>query len=117
MQNLLFGDDSFDIIWMQNALDHTVFPKTVLMNMVSILRKDGFIIIIGFENEGQFANYNGLHVHDLFLLENKLMCKSFNTSTKNVLSLSEGLSLDVVESAKFLDHNNRDIFHICYRKI
>lgn len=54
-----FKPASFDIAFSRNALDHSYDPITAIKQMVCVSRR--FVFIQGHVNEGESANYTGLH--------------------------------------------------------
>ena len=56
-----FGANSFDVVHIRNALDHTKNPITSLREMFSIAKENGFVVIHGFENEATWENWVGMH--------------------------------------------------------
>jgi SAM-dependent methyltransferase len=60
-----FGKNCFDIVHIQNALDHSYRPVEVVMNMVHCAKPGGLILIRTVINEGQNENYHGLHQWDI----------------------------------------------------
>lgn len=62
-----FWRSKFDIIYCNNALDHTDSPKNSLAEMTKIVEPGGYIIISGRQREGTLEGWDGIHMHDLFL--------------------------------------------------
>ena len=58
--------EEFDIVHMSNALDHTQDPYLVYDNLYRSVKPGGFLILQGFENEGQAQKYQGMHQWDIF---------------------------------------------------
>lgn len=52
--------EKFFIVHMRNALDHTQDPVKGFEKMYSAVKPGGYLIIHGFENEGEHARYEGL---------------------------------------------------------
>ena len=57
----LFGEDYFDLVWSQNALDHSYDPVSGLENLISVAKPGCYVSIMLFENEGERENYKGMH--------------------------------------------------------
>jgi len=113
-----FGNDVFDIIWMDNALDHTASPKIVLEQMSLTLKQGGYLILRGFTFEGFCANYEGLHKHDIYIGEgDTLVCKSYNTASVKTFNLIDGLPFELVECELGTHRNGRDVFSVCYSRL
>lgn len=58
---LPFKDNSFNVVHICNALDHTQAPEEVISEMERVCKKGGLILISGFTNEGEHEKYRGLH--------------------------------------------------------
>lgn len=57
----LFSAESFDITYSRNALDHSYDPLTVVKNMFSVAKKNGFVVLMHHKNEAEQEQYQGLH--------------------------------------------------------
>ena len=53
--------ESYDVVHMRNAIDHSVNPHAVFKNLIDATKPGGYVIIQGFENEAIFENYEGFH--------------------------------------------------------
>lgn len=62
-----FENNSFEIIFSKNALDHTYNPIEVISNSIELLTSDGMIILEHYIKEGEYTNYFGLHQWDFFI--------------------------------------------------
>lgn len=56
---------NFDIVHMRNALDHTQDPVKAYNSMLACVKPGGYLIIQGFENEGTFEKWQGMHQWDI----------------------------------------------------
>jgi SAM-dependent methyltransferase len=56
-----FGRNSFDVSHIRNAIDHTIHPMAVMEQMIEITRKNGVIVVHGFENEAATERWEGFH--------------------------------------------------------
>ena len=66
---LEFWKESFHIVHMRNALDHTQDPVKAYNSMLACVKPGGYLIIQGFENEGTFENWQGMHQWDICVKE------------------------------------------------
>ena len=57
----LFAEDSFDIVYSRNALDHSQDPIAAIRSMIKVAKPGATIWINVNRNEGINAGYNGLH--------------------------------------------------------
>lgn len=68
-----FAPNSFDLVYCNNALDHTDSPTKSFGNMVSVVKKDGYVLISGNSREGTKEGWDGIHNHDLYVDDGKLI--------------------------------------------
>ena len=59
----------YDIAHIRNALDHTQDPVKAYNSMLACVKPGGYLIIQGFENEGTFENWQGMHQWDISVKE------------------------------------------------
>jgi SAM-dependent methyltransferase len=59
------AQDSFDIAYSGNAIDHAASPFDCVRNLARAVRPGGRIVLEGFCHEGTNAGWEGLHQHDL----------------------------------------------------
>ena len=67
--DLQFGPDSFDLVFSENALDHTNDPVEALQQMVHVVKPGRYVYCEVYWNEGEGAGYDDFHnwnfdVHD-----------------------------------------------------
>jgi len=65
--SIIFGPESFDFIYMRNALDHSQSPAAVFRELAQVLRPGGYLYLMGTVREATRMNWAGLHQHDLFM--------------------------------------------------
>jgi SAM-dependent methyltransferase len=65
MAKMTYEDNSFDIVYCANALDHSKDPYNALKEMVRICKPKGFIYLYHIAHEGQRHRYHGLHQWNL----------------------------------------------------
>jgi len=46
MERLTYPDESFDIVWCHNALDHTMNAKEAVKEMIRVCKKGGYVYIM-----------------------------------------------------------------------
>ncbi len=71
-----FKNQQFEITHIRNGLDHCQNVEAAFMNMIALTKKEGYIIVQGFENEAIAENWEGFHQHNLFLEADALICES-----------------------------------------
>lgn len=68
-----FGAESFDFVTMHNAIDHTTSPSATFKQLVEITKVGGHIVITGHSREGSNERWQGMHQHDIWLSDGRLM--------------------------------------------
>lgn len=56
-----FPPDSFDLVTSSNSIDHSYDPLSYVDSMLSVVKPGKNVLVIGCVNEGQHAQYHGLH--------------------------------------------------------
>ena len=56
-----FGEESFDLAYSSNALDHTQDPVTVIRQMLKVVKTGHYVYLTHFTNEGHREGYWGIH--------------------------------------------------------
>ncbi|MDR6816455.1 SAM-dependent methyltransferase [Neorhizobium sp. 2083] len=67
---LLFGQNTFDIVHCQNALDHAIDPVRVLLQMLTVCRVGGYVMLRHAHNEAEHEQYSGFHQWNLTMRHN-----------------------------------------------
>jgi SAM-dependent methyltransferase len=112
----MFYMQSFDIMFMQNSLDHTIDPTKVIRNCLSLLRLGGELYLSGFINEGKIQQYHGLHQHNFNVVDGILYYSNEECDEYDFMQ-------DIDPSLKVIHWSNIDVvddrkwFTIIYRKI
>jgi SAM-dependent methyltransferase len=68
-----FGPRRFDIAYSTNALDHSADPFTIISNMVAVVRPGGVVLLRHKRNEGEGAQYGGLHQWNFDAVDDELL--------------------------------------------
>lgn len=63
--NEKYSENTFDIVHMRNALDHSFNPFMGLLQMLYVCKINGKIILIHRDDEAEFENYDGFHQWNL----------------------------------------------------
>lgn len=112
-----FEEESFDLVWIHNALDHSQDPQVVLRECAKVLRPNGYLIFMGWSREGSAEHWYGLHRHDLYMLPDvRLMCDTraslgrlagkvnrllpFVRRRAETKCINDGLPLEVVQASE-----------------
>jgi len=61
----LFARDSFDVVHMRNALDHSQDPAEGLRQMYRVVKPGCAVVLVHFINEGKRQGYHGLHAWNI----------------------------------------------------
>jgi ubiquinone/menaquinone biosynthesis C-methylase UbiE len=62
-----FPENSFDLVYSRNALDHSYNPIKCLAEMIAVCKPQGHIILQQHENEGMHVRWAGLHQWNFYL--------------------------------------------------
>jgi SAM-dependent methyltransferase len=65
-----FGENRFDVVHIENALDHHADPIRALAEMVRVVRVNGHVILRHARNEAETQGYSGLHQWNLAIEDN-----------------------------------------------
>lgn len=79
----VYSENSFDIAFARNTLDHSYDPLKALKEMVKIIKPNGIIITIHWANEAIAGNYEGFHQWN-FYIKNQCLFVGNNDLTVNV---------------------------------
>jgi len=105
-------DQKFNLVYCNNALDHTDSPSESLREMVNITETGGYIIISGNVREGTNESWDGIHMHDLFIDKNAL----FREGKSGVRTrLDDGLPVTTIFS-EIISSTPVDKMFIVYEK-
>lgn len=63
--NHKYAENTFDMVYMRNALDHCFDPIFGLYQLLYICRIGGKVVLMHDENEAEHANYEGFHQWNL----------------------------------------------------
>lgn len=58
---LFYKENSADYIIIHNALDHTYDIMRALVEMLRVVKLDGYVLMYHMDSEGIFENYSGMH--------------------------------------------------------
>lgn len=94
----LVPDESYDVIFTRNALDHTQDPERVIANIGQKLSPKGRVILQVATREGTRQNWDQFHKTDIYLNNSELVYCHENSLEKPLLSPSCKLSLVKVQS-------------------
>lgn len=56
-----FGEAAFEVVYARNAIDHTVHPADVILNMIAVARPGGFVALRHYRNEAVSTGWVQLH--------------------------------------------------------
>ncbi|MEQ8768463.1 MAG: hypothetical protein RL885_31450 [Planctomycetota bacterium] len=104
--------ETFDIVNVTNALDHTQAPALTWLNLFHLTRTGGYLIHKHSEREASHENFDQLHQFDLFPKETSLWIED---SKGHAFSLTDGLPLTCVYH-KLGELDGRPWFWAVYRK-
>ena len=56
-----FCPDTFDLVYTRNCIDHTYNPERAILQMISVVKRNSYVLMEHKPNEGENENYQGLH--------------------------------------------------------
>ena len=83
-----FGSRKFDIAYACNALDHSAEPLAIISNMVDLVKPGGAVLLRHKRNEGESAQYGGLHQWNFDAVDGDLLLWN------NAVEVSVGSALE-----------------------
>jgi len=110
----MFPPESFHMSYASNCLDHAQDPLKCFQNMYLLTKPGGIICIDSNVKEGTRARWSGLHQFDIWVEEDRLMCKTKNGEP---YMLTEGSYLEILE---YHDRSHTDKvpwFSIMFKKM
>lgn len=113
----VFADDSFDLIWIRNALDHCENPSEVMRQSTNILCSGGYLFLSGFVREASFEGGQGLHKYDFYIDDDlKVVYERWTpTQSKEKVSLTDTLPLKLIECSQ-PSQRSRDWMYAIWQK-
>ncbi len=114
----IFPENSFHIVYSQNAIDHSQSPVKFIRNMYQVLKSNGYMILYGILNEGSIQNWIGLHKWNIFV-DNGNLLLSNKTLTYNKYNLLENLNLKLVFqefSKEYIEGKMERRYTLIYKK-
>lgn len=57
----LYRAESFELVHMSNALDHSLMPTVCILNMLAVVKVGGKVVLRHTENEAEHEEYRGFH--------------------------------------------------------
>ena len=88
-----FGRDAFDLVHARNCIDHSYSPETAVLEMLKVVRRDGFVLLFHGANEAERAGYEGLHQWNLsekdgdFIISTKTSTLNFTQKYKELCKI------------------------------
>lgn len=83
----LFQAQQFDIVYSQNALDHASNVDVCIKNISTVLKPGGIFHLEGFTKEGTKQKWQGLHKHDLSIIDGALFWNNQQGDVKNLTQM------------------------------
>lgn len=69
----MFTRPSFDVVYCQNALDHSSDPLEAIRQMLAVTKATGFVYLTHAENEAESQHYHGLHQWNITVEDSSLV--------------------------------------------
>lgn len=110
-----FAPASFEIILMENALDHSFAPVIGILEMIKCLQVGGTIRLVHAENEAEDANYTGFHQWNIAESEGVLWIWNEGNAI-NVNALLQGCAEVKVQRSEYCNARDCIIADIVKKK-
>ena len=99
-----FDENSFDLVYSRNAIDHCYDPAQAIREMVSVLKPGCYVILRHLRNEGFNEQYMGLHQWDFRIEDDKfLISRPHQTEVDINEQLSEIADVSCRQQDEWLD--------------
>jgi hypothetical protein len=105
VENLVekYGINEFDIVHMRNALDHAFNPLIGIIQMLSVCKIGGMVILNHFFNVAQNENYNGFHQWNLCVENSEFIAWRPPNIKYNITQiLKDYANINIVEDTRTL---------------
>ena len=76
----LYNKNTFDLVHARNSLDYTKNPMAIINEMLTVVKQDHYIYLNHYLNEGENANYYGLHQWNFSVNNGDFIIKNKNNS-------------------------------------
>jgi SAM-dependent methyltransferase len=96
-----FEENQFDVSHIRNALDHTSSPMDSLRELHRVTKVNGIIVVHGFEDEGSWEKWQGMHQWNIGLSEGGNLTISDKSGLVADSGSMFGDSAKVIYSRKF----------------
>lgn len=87
-----FGEGSFDLIHARNSIDHTLNPLKVIKEALYVLKPEHYFYMDHYRNEGDAANYYGLHQWNFDVEDDCFVIKNRYGESSNVNKAIENIA-------------------------
>ncbi len=90
----MFAKDSFDLVFARNCIDHSYSPERAILEMLNVVKKGCYVLMIHRPNEGITENYTGLHKWNFisesgsFIISSERNSLNFSQKYKNVCKIT-----------------------------
>ncbi|ELS03145.1 methyltransferase family protein [Xenococcus sp. PCC 7305] len=109
-----FSEESFDIVHIRNALDHTQCPPLVWLNIFKLVKKGGLLVHSHSVREATKEGFKQLHQYDLFPDAEHLCLED---KFGNIFNLTNDLPVEVDYHTQNINEDNTGWFTTAYRKV
>ena len=101
-----FPNNSFDLIFARNCIDHSYDPEKALLQMIDTVKKNHYVLLEHRINEGKNENYIGLHqwnfnisMENNFIISSKYKSLNFSKKYKDICSVE----CEIIHGRKFVN--------------
>lgn len=90
-----FPENSFDVVFSRNALDHGYDPIKAVLEMIAVAKPGGIVVTLNWTNEAIRENWQGFHQWNFEVIERDFLVSNRDQSF-NVREIVAGL-VDILE--------------------
>jgi len=95
-----FVRNTFDLVYARNSIDHSYNPEQAILEMVSVVKPNCYVLLEHYVNEGETHEYHGLHQWNLSETKGQFIIRGKKSET-NVTEKYSGLcyiTCEIVEA-------------------
>lgn len=93
-----FSENSFDIVVARNSIDHSYSPIQAILEMLKVVRRQSYIVMLHKPNEATNENWRGLHQWNFseengdFIISNRKLKVNFSVQYENICTTTCSLN-------------------------
>jgi SAM-dependent methyltransferase len=76
-----FAENSFDIVFARNCIDHSYSPEAAILEMLKVVKENCYVLLLHRPNEAEQENWRGLHQWNFSTEDGDFFISSKNEKT------------------------------------